>query len=299
MARPRSPLRDKAFEIYKERNGNIDLVEIARQLGSAPGTVRGWKNKDKWDDRLNGTLQKDTERSKPKTKERSSKARPKAKDKLPEEYITEKDIEGANLTEMQRLFCLYFVKLKNATQAAINAGYSPATAYSIGHENLKKPDIRAEINRLRTRLSNELFIDAMDVLEQYAKIAFSDITNYVEFGQEEVPVMTKSGPLTREDPETGEEVIVTKMINTVRFKESYSVDGQLISEVRQGKDGASIKLVEKMKALEKLEKYFDVIPDKWKRQLEEEKVKIAKMRVPNNAITNNIEITVELVGDAE
>ncbi|WP_446897445.1 phage terminase small subunit [Clostridium sp. LBM24168] len=66
MPRQRSPNRDKAFEIYKENNGNIDLVKIAEMLNLSPGTIRGWKNKDKWDSKLNGTLQKNTERSKRK-----------------------------------------------------------------------------------------------------------------------------------------------------------------------------------------------------------------------------------------
>ena len=65
MARPRNPNRDKAFEIYKENNGNIDLVEIASQLDTPDGTIRGWKSKDKWEHKLNGTFQpNNTERSK-------------------------------------------------------------------------------------------------------------------------------------------------------------------------------------------------------------------------------------------
>jgi len=64
LPRARDPNRDKAFEIYKENNGNIDLVEIASQLNIPPGSVRGWKSKDKWEQKLNGTLQSNTERSK-------------------------------------------------------------------------------------------------------------------------------------------------------------------------------------------------------------------------------------------
>ena len=64
MPKPRDPNRDKAFEIYKEHSGNIDLVEIASQLSISPGTVRGWKSKDKWSEKLNGTFQINTERSK-------------------------------------------------------------------------------------------------------------------------------------------------------------------------------------------------------------------------------------------
>ncbi|MFL8952523.1 phage terminase small subunit-related protein [Helcococcus kunzii] len=66
MARQRNPNREKAFEIYQENKGKIDLVEIARQLDISAGTVRGWKSKDKWEQKLNGTLQKNTERSKRK-----------------------------------------------------------------------------------------------------------------------------------------------------------------------------------------------------------------------------------------
>lgn len=64
MARARDPNRDKAFKIYKEHSGNIDLVEIASQLNLPDGTIRGWKSKDKWEQKLNGTLQTDSERSK-------------------------------------------------------------------------------------------------------------------------------------------------------------------------------------------------------------------------------------------
>lgn len=58
MGRARDPNRDKAFEIYSENNGNIELVEIAERLGVSAGTVRGWKSKDKWEPKIKGTFQK-------------------------------------------------------------------------------------------------------------------------------------------------------------------------------------------------------------------------------------------------
>lgn len=67
MPRARDPNRNRAFEIYEEHVGNIDLVEIASQLNISAGTVRGWKSKDDWDGQLNGTLRKkNTERSRKK-----------------------------------------------------------------------------------------------------------------------------------------------------------------------------------------------------------------------------------------
>ncbi len=65
MPRARDPNRSRAFQIYMDAGGKIDLVEIASQLNISAGTVRGWKSKDKWEEQLNGTLQtKNTERSK-------------------------------------------------------------------------------------------------------------------------------------------------------------------------------------------------------------------------------------------
>ncbi len=67
MPKARSPNRNKAFELYEQSNGTIPLVEIANALGETDGTVRGWKSKDKWESKLNGTFQtNDTERSEKK-----------------------------------------------------------------------------------------------------------------------------------------------------------------------------------------------------------------------------------------
>lgn len=72
MEKSRSPNREKAFEIYKKSEGKKPLVEIAEELGIAPGTVRGWKSKDNWDDKLNGTFQ-GKKRNAPQKTERSNK----------------------------------------------------------------------------------------------------------------------------------------------------------------------------------------------------------------------------------
>ena len=49
------------------------------------------------------------------------------------------------LNEKQKLFIDYYIQSGNATQAAKKAGYSPNTAYAIGAENLRKPQIQAAI----------------------------------------------------------------------------------------------------------------------------------------------------------
>jgi len=55
------------------------------------------------------------------------------------------DEDGCKLTDKQRRFVEEYCASLNATQAAIDAGYSEKTAHSIGHENLRKPEIDAAI----------------------------------------------------------------------------------------------------------------------------------------------------------
>ncbi len=70
MARQRSPDRNKAYEIFKENNGDITNRKIAELLSTSEKTVsekNGWRVeiKDGWIDKLNGVLHKN-ERSTPK-----------------------------------------------------------------------------------------------------------------------------------------------------------------------------------------------------------------------------------------
>lgn len=67
MPKPRSPNREKAFEIYREHDGNIENRRIAEMLQISEKTIGGWKCKDGWDSKLNGVLQT-AKRSTPKEK---------------------------------------------------------------------------------------------------------------------------------------------------------------------------------------------------------------------------------------
>ena len=55
-------------------------------------------------------------------------------------------VDKHGLTIKQRKFCDVYVKTTNATEAAKVAGYSKASAYSIGSENLSKPEIKKYVD---------------------------------------------------------------------------------------------------------------------------------------------------------
>lgn len=56
MGKTRSPNRDKAFEMYKEKKGKISPKEIAELLGEKIVNVYSWKKNDEWDIKLNGKV---------------------------------------------------------------------------------------------------------------------------------------------------------------------------------------------------------------------------------------------------
>lgn len=278
MPRQRSPERDKAFEIYKKHQGNIELIKIAEQLSLPEGTVRGWKNKDKWDEQIgtNGTERSKQIRNVPKKEKNVPKVPKKTEIKF-------KDIDD-ELTEKQRLFCLYYVKYWNAGKAAEKAGYEcsyPNGYYEIGSQLLKKSQVKKEIKRLKKLLFSDIYLEAQAVLQKYIDIAFADITDFVSFGQKEVQVMGPFGPVY--EGKGDDKKPVTKIVNFVDLKDSNAVDGTIITEVSQGRDGVKIKLADKMKALEKLEGYFDLFPDKFKRWIEEEKLRLEEQRLKMSA----------------
>lgn len=60
------------------------------------------------------------------------------------------------MTKKQVLFIQHFLSTQNATKSAIMAGYSVKSAYSIGAELLRKPEIKKYIEQQMNERTNEL-----------------------------------------------------------------------------------------------------------------------------------------------
>ncbi len=73
------------------------------------------------------------------------------------------------MNEKQKQFCNEYLIDFNGTQAAIRAGYSPKTAYSMANENLRKPEVQAYLKELiekrneRTKITQDEVI--RDIIE--------------------------------------------------------------------------------------------------------------------------------------
>lgn len=295
MPRQRSPSREEAKRMYLDSKGKMLLKDIAKAVGKQDTQIRRWKSLDHWDDELKGnvTIPKDNVTKQNKGIEEQPKV-----DLLPEEIET---LENEDLTEKQRLFCLYYVRWFNATKAyqkVYECDYT--TAMVNGCKLLSNPKIQAHIQSIKDAKIKQSMYSAEDLFQKMMDIAYSDATDYMTFGQEAIPVMTMYGPAEIKDPITGIKKPLMKKVNYVRFKESSKVDGTLIQEVKQGKDGCSIKLVSKEFALKWLDKHYSEATDLQKAQLEQLRAQTSKLKsdadsTPNESVQDAMDAITGIV----
>lgn len=254
MPKAKDARADKAFEMYKQ---GLKLIDIANQLGVAEGTVRSWKNRYKWNGETNATLQKN-KRNVAKENKQTKKVK---KESVADEV--EAVIQNADLTDKQQLFCIYYIRCFNATKAyqkAYDVDY--ATAVVNGPRLLGNARIKDEIFRLKQEHLNREFLSESDIFQKYMDIAFADVTDFVEFGNEDVDVIL----------DTGERKTIT--VSHVNIKNDADVDGTIISEVSKGKDGVKVKLADRMKALQWLSDHMDLATEKQKAEIALLKAKV-------------------------
>ena len=260
MPRQRSPSRDEAKRMYLDSKGKMLLKDIAKAVGKQDTQIRRWKSLDHWDEELKGnvTIPKDNV-----TKQNNGIEKPPKTELLPEEIET---LNNEELTEKQRLFCLYYVRWFNATKAyqkAYSCDYF--TAATNGPRLLGNARIKEEIQRIKDAKIKQTMYSTEDYFQKMIDIAYSDVTDYLSFGQEEA--QDKNGN--------------TFMMNVINLKESCDVDGTLIQEVKQGKDGIAVKLVSKEFALKWMDKHYSEATDLQKAQIEQLRAQTDKLKADN------------------
>jgi phage terminase small subunit len=157
------------------------------------------------------------------------------------------------VTKKQKRFVEEYLIDLNAAQAAIRAGYSPKAAYSIGSENLRKPEIRACIEKAMAERSKRTGINQDRIIMELAKIGLLNPKNLINF--EEATVKEDA---TEED---------LAAISSIRVKRFPTKDGEGVER--------EVKMYDKAKALELLGRHLGMFKDKVEVSgLEEEKKKL-------------------------
>lgn len=146
----------------------------------------------------------------------------------------------ARLTAKQKRFIEEYLIDLNATQAAIRAGYSPDTAYSIGSENLKKPEIRARVDKAMAERSKRTGINAERILIELARIGLLNPDKVVNF---------RSSTVKQEATEDDLAAIASVKVKTIPTE-----DGDIIER--------EVRFHDKIKALELVGKHLGMFKDK-------------------------------------
>lgn len=226
--------------------------DIATKYGVSMNTVKSWKKRYAWSrNKKTKCIQKGCTQNKKGAHKKEAVA----------EDVSQVVIND-ELTDQQQLFCLYQSRMFNYTKAYMKAypGCTYASAAVLGSRLMKNPVIRKEIEQLKQNHMNRELLKQEDIFQKYMDIAFADMNDFMSFGQEEIE--TDYGP---------------RMVNSVRLKESDQVDGTLITEVKQGRDGVSVKLADRMKAIDWLADHMDIATAEQKAKIEQIRAKTAIM----------------------
>lgn len=225
---------------YIDYQNGMKYKDIAAKHDVSINTVKSWKSR-KW--------------NAPPEKKGATK-----KEKVAHKKEVQPVIDNDDLTEQQKLFCLYYLQSFNATKAyqqAYGCDYNSARSNSI--RLIAKDSIKIELKRLKAELQQDVFLDVKDLIREYAKQAFADITDFVEFSSTEHKLYEYDEAGEKQEvfnEFTGE--LETYKSSQVSLKNSEEVDGTLIQEVKKGKDGVSVKLYDKQKAMAELMKYIEI-----------------------------------------
>lgn len=245
---------EKAEQDYM---GGMKYKDIAEKYGTTINTVKSWKKRYGWS-RGEGAHKAE------KVCTQKSKSAPKKP--APVDDGTKETLKNDTLTPEQQMFCIYYSRTFNATQSYMNAyGCQYSTALTNGPALLGNTRIKKEIERLKEIKRRQIVAGTEDIVEMQMRIAFADIGNYLSFGKREFT-----------DPDTG----IEHSISTVDLKESKNTDTQIIQEVKQGRDGVSIKLADRQKAIDWLTMFFEMNPfDKYRKEFEQRKLELELIKL--------------------
>ena len=89
----------------------------------------------------------------------------------------------AKLTLKQQKFADEYIISGNATQAAIEAGYSKKTAYQTGAENLRKPQIKSYIDERMKEIESKKSATQQEVIEYLTSVMRGEHKEEILIGQ--------------------------------------------------------------------------------------------------------------------
>ncbi len=193
------------------------------------------------------------------------------------------------LTEREEAFCVNYLRTFSAQSAARYAGIPNSKCLQEGAKLLSQGNVKNRIKQLKKQQYSLLLIEGIDIVQKYINIAFADLFDFVKLGFTSV---------SSDTGDTGGTSIVLPNSEEINLHLQDVIDGSLIAEIKQGKDGITIKLADRMKALAWLTDYFELNPaDVHRRENDKRKIELAAVRVCQNEDMPNKQGEDELSND--
>ena len=171
----------------------------------------------------------------------------------------------ADLTNKQRMFCNEYLVDLNASRARIRAGYSPINAHSNAAKLMKRPQIKAEIERLMDERKKNIGIAADEILTELITIARANAADFAEV-------------TVREGLDKAGNPIEVRQVEIKTTSELDPVKQGALAGIKQSTSGIEVKLYDKLKALELLMRHMGMLREK-------------------TETSGKVEVTVELAGE--
>ena len=106
---------------------------------------------------------------------------------------TQPRISSGGMLPKRRAFVEHYKRMKNATQAAIAAGYSKKTAKQQGSDLLTYPDVKAAISAGLDQEIERLEITGERIRQNLADIANGTVADFIRVGDRGHPIIDFSG----------------------------------------------------------------------------------------------------------
>lgn len=165
-------------------------------------------------------------------------------------------VSKEEMKEKVRKFVTEYVRNgMNGTKAAAKVGYTKKYAKQKAVWLLNRKDVQEELAKHRQRMENKSEISEQRIIAEYAKMAFSNITDYLSIETREVIAGEKKDGTP-----------ITQQVQCLILKDTDTIDPDkmgAVLEIKQGKDGSlSYKLHDKKGALDSLSKMMGYTKDK-------------------------------------
>jgi phage terminase small subunit len=164
-------------------------------------------------------------------------------------------LEARGLTLKQRLFCEEYLVDLNATQAAIRAGYSKATAHTTGSMQTANPKCMRYISHLKIERAKRLEVSQDRIVEELARIAYHDKRTFYDANNEALPL----SQITDEQQTAIRDIQFKNVIEEVPAEQ---IDGTIKMEKRAKRIVSKYMLHNRVEALKMLGHHLGLSLDK-------------------------------------